>query len=83
MKYRIIFQKASEKFVRKQDRITQERLLKAISKLPNGTDIKKLQGCDLYRLRVGNMRIHYSVDEIRKLIYIEDIDNRGDVYKGI
>lgn len=57
------------------------RLYKAIYKLPDGTDIKKLNGHNLYRLRVGNYRILYMIDEEIRLINIENIDNRGDVYK--
>ena len=56
--------------------------MKAIKQLPDGSDIKKLQGYeDLYRIRVGNMRILYSVKEELKIINIENIDTRGDVYK--
>ena len=40
MKYKIIIQKAAEKFLKKQPRKNQERLLIAIYKLPEGTDIK-------------------------------------------
>ena len=68
--------------MRKQDRPTQERLLKAINRLPDGTDIKRLQGNrDLYRVRVGDMRVIYGIHEDIKIINIENIDNRGDVYK--
>lgn len=83
MKYKIIIQKSAEKFLRKQNRKIQERLLDAIYKLPQGTDIKKLQGHNLYRMRVGNMRILYSVDNVIKIISVEEIDNRGDVYKRL
>ena len=57
------------------------RLYKAIYTLPDGTDIKKLNGHNLYRLRVGNYRILYMIDEEIRLINIENVDNRGDVYK--
>ena len=81
-KYTITFEKAAVKFLRKQNRSTQERLMKAIKQQPDGSDIKKLQGYeDLYRIRVGNMRILYSVKEELKIINIENIDTRGDVYK--
>lgn len=83
MKYKIIIQKAAEKFLKKQPRKIQERLLVAIYKLPEGTDIKKLQGYNMYRIRVGNMRILYTVDEIIKIISVEEIDNRGDIYKRL
>lgn len=77
MRYRIIIDKKAEKFIRKQAERVQERLLKAIYKLPEGTDIKKLKGSELFRLRVGNYRVIYSVDDGIKVITIENIDNRG------
>lgn len=55
--------------------------MKAISELPNGTDIKCLQGYDLFRLRVGTIMVIYSIDEEMKIINIENIGNRGDIYK--
>ena len=53
----------------------------AIDQLPDGTDIKKRQGCDMYRMRIGSIRILYTIDDIIKIISIENMDNRGDVYK--
>ena len=38
-----------------------------------------LQGS--YRLRIGNIRIIYSIDDSVKIVYIEVIGFRGDVYK--
>lgn len=81
--YKIIIEKAAQKFLDKQEKDKRIRLYKAIYKLPNGTDIKKLKGSNLYRLRVGDCRILYTVDGTIRLIDIENIDNRGDVYKRI
>ena len=55
----------------------------AINQLPSGAGIKKLQGYDMYRMRVGNIRILYTIDEVIRVITIENIDNRGDVYKRL
>lgn len=79
--YKIKIEKAAQKFLDKQDRNQRLRLYKAIYQLPGGTDIKKLSGHDLYRLRVGNYRVLYAIDEEIRLVNIENIDNRGDVYK--
>ena len=79
--YKIEFEKAALKFLEKQSKQQRVRLYKAIYKLPEGTDIKKLKGNDLYRLRVGNCRIIYSIKNDLKIINIENIDNRGDIYK--
>lgn len=83
MMYKIVFQKAALKFMKKQDKKIQERLLRAISQLPMGTDIKKLQGLEMYRMRVGDMRVLYTIDDVVMVISIENIDNRGDVYKRL
>ena len=53
----------------------------AIDQLTDGTDIKKRQGYDMYRMRIGSIRILYTIDDIIKIISIENMDNRGDVYK--
>lgn len=81
--FKIIIEKAAQKFLDKQEKDKRFRLYKAISKLPNGTDIKKLKGSNLYRLRVGDCRVLYTIDEAIRLIDIENIDNRGDVYKRL
>ncbi len=83
MKYKIIIQKAAEKFLKKQNKKTQERLLSLINVLPQGTDIKKLRGYNIYRMRVGNIRVLYTIDDVIKIISVEEIDNRGDVYKRL
>lgn len=44
-------------------------------------DIKPLQGQVYLRLRVGNWRIIFDRDDEIKIIEIEKIKSRGDVYK--
>ena len=39
----------------------------------------ELQGS--YRMRVGDIRIVYSIDEAAKTVFVEVIGFRGDVYK--
>ena len=81
--YKIIFEKEAQKFLDKQNKNNRIRLYKAINKLPEGTDIKKLKGHNLYRLRVGDFRVLYSIDDVIRLIDIENIDSRGDIYKKL
>ncbi|OUO77946.1 plasmid stabilization protein [Blautia sp. An249] len=81
--YKIKFEKAAQKFLDKQPKPQRLRLYKAIYKLPDGTDIKKLKGQEKYRLRVGDYRVLYITDNGIKVITIENIDNRGDVYKRL
>ncbi|MBF0622940.1 MAG: type II toxin-antitoxin system RelE/ParE family toxin [Magnetococcales bacterium] len=44
-------------------------------------DTKSLTGTDLYRLRVGGWRVIYDRQDAVKIIAIERIRSRGDVYK--
>lgn len=56
--YKIVIERPAEKFIVKLPRPEKERVLRAIAKLPNEGDIKKLKGhADLLRLRVGDYRI--------------------------
>lgn len=44
-------------------------------------DVKKLVGEEGWRLRAGSWRIIYDKDDVVKIIKIERIKSRGDVYK--
>ena len=82
MKYRIVFDKPAEKYIRKQPKKQQERLLHAIRLLPEIGDIKPMEGHKgLFRLRVGEVRVLYTIEDDVLVIRILDVGNRGDVYK--
>ena len=59
--FQISYSKKAVKFLKRQDVPSQKRLIAAISRLPLEGDIKKLQGIDGYRLRVGNFRVLFNV----------------------
>ncbi len=80
--YQIIIKKKAKKFIDKLPINEKKRVVSAIERLPNGEDIKKLKGHDeLLRLRVGEYRIIYSVDNGKLIVYVVDVGNRGDIYK--
>ena len=86
--YRIELSRKAARFYHKTDKTTAKRLNLAFSKLSEDPfqqyNIKKLSGelTGSFRLRLGDMRLVYSVDEKKKIVYIEVIGFRGDVYKG-
>lgn len=93
MNYRLIINKTSNKYLNNLDLKTKEKILQKIkltkdwleSKSNVMPDIKSMQGDwkGYYRLRVGNYRVIFRIEsqiEIR-IMYIESIDNRGDIYK--
>lgn len=78
--YDINLEKNVEKFIRKQSKEMQKRILIAINKLPEG-DVKKLKGFgNYYRLRVGDIRVIFQKDGDRLKILVIDIGNRGQIY---
>lgn len=79
--YNVKLTKKAEKFIKKQDKDTQNRIIKAILQIPEG-DIKKLKGLnDVYRLRVGDIRVLFEKNDKEFVIIIIDIGNRGQIYK--
>ena len=49
---------------------------------PHGS--KKLKGAnDLHRIRSGNYRILYSIEDNKLIVYIVAIGDRKDVYEGL
>lgn len=79
--YKIIIKKKAKKFIDNLPKNERLRIVKAIELLPNGEDIKKLKGhSNLLRLRVGDYRIIYTVDNGELVIYIIDAGNRGEIY---
>ncbi|TYQ15863.1 UNVERIFIED_CONTAM: mRNA interferase RelE/StbE [Acetivibrio alkalicellulosi] len=81
MNYKIELSKKAQKFILKLEQKEQQRILKAIYKLPFDGDIKQLKGLSQYRLRVGEYRIIYEMYNDVLLIRVINIGNRGDVYK--
>ena len=78
---RIEYEKEAAKHIQAQDKPTRQRLKIAIEKLPDG-DVKKLQGYkNDYRLRVGDLRVLYSMNG--DIITIKDVLPRGQAYKRL
>lgn len=75
----IKFSRQAIKFLKKQDTTVKKRIVAAINKLPQG-DVKKLQGKDGYRLRVGDVRIIFDIEG--KILCIIRIGSRGEIYKN-
>lgn len=78
---RIEYKKKAVKYINSVDKPTKKRLKEAIEKIPFG-DIKKLSGFESeYRLRVGDLRILFTVEN--DIITINDIKPRGQAYKNL
>ena len=78
MKYEYTYSKAAVKFLKKQSKSVQNRIIIAVEAIPKG-DIVKLRGTGGYRLRVGDFRVIFDI--YGNIIDIIDIGNRGEIYK--
>lgn len=79
--YKIIISKKAKKFIDKLPSKDKLRIVTAIEKLPDIGDIKSLSGYkDVYRLRVGDYRIIYTVEHEQLIICVVNAGNRGQIY---
>ncbi len=77
----IKYKRKAVKYIESCDKLTKNRLRVSIENLPLG-DVKKLKGFeDEYRLRVGDLRVLFSVQN--GIIFINDIQSRGQIYKRL
>ncbi len=84
--YKLIVGKQAEKYISRLDSSTRKRILKAMVSLaesPFGdTNVKRLKGQeDLFRKRVGDLRIIFRIDEGELVILVLKVAIRGGVYK--
>ena len=85
MTWEVVFSDASKKFLKKlRDATLLDRLLTATEKLsadPRPPGCRKLAGTsDRYRIRIGDYRIIYRVDDGKVTVLVLLIGHRREVY---
>lgn len=84
-RWQVLLLKGPQKILRKLPADVRSRLLSTLHGLedePNPNGVKKLSGYEnYYRIRVGDWRIIYAVEEDRMIILVLEIGSRGGVYK--
>ena len=85
MLYEIVVLPAARKALRKLDSTARERIGTKIDRLarnPRPSGCKKLEGGDeLYRIRVGDFRVIYRIEDEVLVVAVVTIGNRRDVYR--
>ncbi len=71
----------SLKKLSKRDQILVFTVLETLKSNPTPPKSLKLRGRDGYRLRVGDLRIIYTVQRGRLIILILDLGHRRDIYR--
>jgi mRNA interferase RelE/StbE len=84
-RYEVRFRKSAEKDLQRLDTTVQRRVLRATEALadePRPTGCKKLHGSDAaFRIRIGDYRVIYTVDDGILVVAIERIRHRREVYR--
>jgi len=87
MRFSVIVHKRAVRYLQRLSAIQKERIKQSLKMLEDGintrTDIKQMVGDwkGYYRMRVGDIRIIFWIDQELKTIYIDHIGSRGDIYK--
>lgn len=84
-KYEVVFVSSAAKEFRSLPIDIKRRIGTAVEMLsqnPRPTGVRKLQGHEqLYRIRVGQYRIVYAIDDQAKLIRVTRVRHRREVYR--
>ena len=82
--YSLRFKKSAERELRKITKADLQRItqrIKELAAIPRPSGSEKLAGQDSYRIRQGDYRIVYTVDDDHRLIEIIKIGHRREVYR--
>ncbi|NJO24574.1 MAG: type II toxin-antitoxin system RelE/ParE family toxin [Bacteroidia bacterium] len=82
--YKVVIERYAEKQLAKIPPPDFNRIAKAISALsenPRPHGYKKLKGRPGYRVRIGNYRVIYAIQDNILTVFVIDIGDRKDIYE--
>ena len=83
--YAITFARSARKELERLDEPLRSRVFERIEKLgsdPRAPGCRKLEGgVDLWRIRIGDYRVVYSIDDPRRRVDVTAVRHRSDVYR--
>ncbi|MGK7885216.1 MAG: type II toxin-antitoxin system RelE/ParE family toxin [Crocosphaera sp.] len=82
--WRFLILKPAQRYLKRLSKTDQELIIKGFKALlanAENADIKPLKGRPEYRLRIGNYRALFIIDQENQLYIITQIGSRGDIYK--
>lgn len=90
MRYHVEFTTSAGREIRKLRKSIQPKLMKNISERinalaedPRPPGVEKVEGHDLWRVRAGDYRIVYSVEEDVLTVVVVKIGHRREVYREL
>jgi mRNA interferase RelE/StbE len=85
MKYTVLIERYAQKQIMKLDKKLIPGIKTAIADLANNPrpfGYKKLKGEDAYRIRIGDYRVIYEIEDDIILVTVVSVGHRKDVYKS-
>ena len=84
MKYAVLLKASAERELHRVPSRMHERIVRHLARLaeqPRPVGSRKLHGTDAYRIRVGDCRVLYEVDDRRAKVTVYSIGHRREVYR--
>ncbi|MEJ0001289.1 MAG: type II toxin-antitoxin system RelE/ParE family toxin [Verrucomicrobiota bacterium] len=85
-KYRVVLSRSATKELENLPHVVADRVvarLEALESSPRPAGALKLKGANLWRLRVGDYRVVYALDDAAKVVDVVIIQHRKDVYRDL
>ena len=82
--YRLIIKHSAERDIRRLSPVAQEQIRAAIDKLrdnPRPPGVRRLVSDFRWRLRVGDYRVLYQIDDDEQSVTIDRVRHRREVYR--
>ena len=84
MSYQVLIRSSAEKEMGTLPNAFHKRISAKIASLgdnPRPSGCKKLNGTDGYRIRIGNYRVVYTIDDKAALVTVVGVGHRREVYR--
>ena len=84
--YAVRIKRSAEREMDRLPRSALTRIQKSILALernPRPVGVQKLQGISQYRIRVGDFRVLYTIDDRSLIVEVVAVGHRRDVYRGL
>jgi mRNA interferase RelE/StbE len=82
--YRVRIEKQASKALEKLDTVTQNRIVEVIRSLadnPRPTRSRKMKNREGWRVRIGDFRVIYGINDERSVVSVAKIGHRREVYR--
>jgi mRNA interferase RelE/StbE len=84
LKYQLLIERSAQKELSKvphQDRARIIAAIQGLSEDPRPSGVKKLTGRNAWRIRVGNYRVIYEIQDNSLVVLVVSVGHRKEIYR--